>query len=114
MKKINPICIVLIFLLNTQCQSLKEPISKEVCNENVIFKKTFFDNIEKVETYTQGKGKRDDFDDALTFLSKYTHVSFDDMANFSTSYTSLKSFNKDKEGWLKWYDENKCNNIQFK
>jgi hypothetical protein len=114
MKKKNLIYLILICVLIIQCQPLKEPIAKETCNENMMFKKVFFDNIDNVEFYIQGKGKRNDFDNGLTFLSNYVHVSFDDMANFSTSYTSLKSFNKDKDGWLKWYEENKCKNIQFK
>jgi hypothetical protein len=35
------------------------------------------------------------------------------MLNYSHTY-SIPAFEKDKGGWLKWYEENKCNNIQFK
>ncbi|WP_294732520.1 hypothetical protein [uncultured Flavobacterium sp.] len=59
------------------------------------------------------KVKNESFDSSLKFISKYTHVSFNSMNNYARTYP-LGIFEKDKEGWLKWYEENKCNNIQFK
>jgi hypothetical protein len=35
------------------------------------------------------------------------------MANYANNYP-IGVFEKDKEGWIKWYDKNKCNDIQFK
>lgn len=114
MKNPNLICLIFIYILSIQCQNLKEPAVKVNCNENMIFKKAFFDKINDVETYMLGKGNRDNFDNALKFLSKYVHVSYDNMLNFTNSYTNLTSFNKDKDNWIKWYDSNRCKNIQFK
>lgn len=34
--------------------------------------------------------------------------------NYAYEYTTIDAFKKDKQIWLKWYEENKCNTIQFK
>ncbi|MEN9337235.1 MAG: hypothetical protein RLZZ500_2222 [Bacteroidota bacterium] len=112
MKKINFISAIIYSLLFSQCTVFKNEIKN--CNENLKFKDSFMSHISLIENYTMGKGERKQFDEGLYFLSKYVHVSYDDMLNFSSSYTSIKSFNKDKIRWLKWYEENKCSNIQFK
>lgn len=108
MKKIFCFLIILQMTL-TNCSS-----KKQICNENAVFKKALFENIDKVENYTLGKGHREDFDSGLQFLSKYVIISYDDMLNYNKSYTSYEAFLKDKAAWLKWYDEKKCSNIQMK
>jgi len=70
--------------------------------------------IAKVEEYTLGKGERKEFDNSLKFLSKYVKVSFEEMMNYANEYTNFDVFEKDKNSWLTWYEENRCNNIQFK
>jgi hypothetical protein len=52
------------------------------------------------------------FKSSLKFISVYSHVSFGSMANYSRSYP-IGVYEKDKDGWLQWYEENKCSNIQF-
>ena len=77
----------------------------------------------KVEIYFEASGNFDldwyfkgdkiqireetDNDLSLKFISKYAHVSFDSMANYARTYP-IGIFEKDKEGWIKWYNENKC------
>jgi hypothetical protein len=59
------------------------------------------------------KEKDETFDVSLRFISKYAHVSFESMANYAHTYP-IGVFEKDKDGWIRWYNKNKCNNIQFK
>lgn len=70
---------------------------------------TDIDEFERVVT----EQKIVEFKSSLNFISKYTHVSFESMANYNGSYP-IGVYEKDKVVWLKWYDNNKCNNIQFK
>lgn len=101
-----------IFLL-VGCSSLNTN-NMDDCNENLSFKKEFFNNIENVENYVDGTGDRLKFEKALTFLSKYVKVSRDKMLNYNHSYTSKKDFINDKKNWIEWYKKNKCNNLQLK
>lgn len=110
----NMVFLFLVLGLTLACTRTKVIISDKNCNENVLFKKMFYLNIEKVENYTLGKGERTDFNEALKFLSKYVQISFNEMLNYSNSYVNYEAFNKDKLAWLKWYETNKCENIQFK
>jgi hypothetical protein len=117
-------------LLCCSCSSIKTTSSgKSVCKENTLFKKEFVRQIEIIDNFFQILTKPyinlDEFEHAVTeekvtkfessllFISKYTHVSFDSMANYNRSYP-YDIYKKDREGWVKWYEENKCNNIQFK
>ncbi|OIQ18129.1 MAG: hypothetical protein BM557_07915 [Flavobacterium sp. MedPE-SWcel] len=99
----------ILILLCISCSSIGK---KSSCNENQEFKTEFFKNIKNIEDQMT-KVKNESFDSSLKFISKYTHVSFNSMNNYARTYP-LGIFEKDKEGWLKWYEENKCNNIQFK
>ncbi len=107
------IYIALIFLCFS-CSTTKKSIETQSssCKENLKFKTEFFNNIKNVENQIT-KEKDETFDMSLKFISKYSHVSFESMLNYSHTY-SIPAFEKDKGGWLKWYEENKCNNIQFK
>jgi hypothetical protein len=107
------IYVALIFLCFS-CSNIKKTIETQssLCNENLKFKTEFFKNIKNVENQMT-KEKDETFDDSLRFISKYAHVTFESMANYAHTYP-IGAFEKDKEGWMKWYDKNKCNNIQFK
>ena len=116
---------ILLLLFFFSCSTLKK---SPVCNENLAFKKEFLKNIKIIEDYFIDSMKVSNFDEyelllteerhktyklSLQFVSKYTHVSYDMMSSYDGSYP-LGVYEKDREGWLKWYEENKCKNIQFK
>ena len=87
--------------------------NKTGCIENKEFKEAFFKNISFVENYMHGKGHRPEYKSGLDFISRYVEVSYEEMLNYSGSYTNIEAFEKDKKRWLEWYEDNKCNNIQF-
>lgn len=105
------IAFVLLFL---SCSPIKGSLEVQdsPCNENLKFKTEFFKNIENIESHITTV-KDESFDNSLKFISKYTDVSFESMMNYARTYP-IGAFEKDKEVWLKWYEENKCQNIQFK
>jgi hypothetical protein len=111
-KKVILIIAIALSMTLGNCSTSK--LSQTNCNENDLFKKGFMLKVGNVEKYTYGVGNRKDFITGLEFISKYCHVSYNEMANFYNNYDNLESFKKDKEEWLKWYEENKCNNLQFK
>lgn len=87
--------------------------SKTDCIENEDFKTKFFLSIDNVENYLLNKGERNSYETSLAFISQYTHVSYEKTLNYDNTFP-FKSFQEDKSNWLKWYEENKCNNIQIK
>jgi hypothetical protein len=103
-----------ILLLLISCSSSKQSTSKEdnFCNENLVFKKEFFKNIESVENLIY-KVQGESLKNSLKFIGKYTHVSFESMSNYAGTYPS-GIFESDKKAWLEWYEKNKCKNIEFK
>ena len=88
-----------------------EKETKASCNENLKFKEIFFQHVKNIEDQIHIQ-MDDSFDASLKFISNYTHVSFESMANYSKVYP-IGVFETDKIKWLKWYEDNKCNNIQF-
>jgi hypothetical protein len=123
--------ITLIFLCFS-CSTTKKNIETQssLCNENLKFKIEFFNRIKIIEDYVRLESttvfnnldeyghimtdeKKKKYDLSLKFISKYTRVSFESMANYNRSYP-IGIYENDKNGWRKWYEENKCNNIQFK
>ncbi|MBP6430637.1 MAG: hypothetical protein KA319_02635 [Ferruginibacter sp.] len=82
------------------------------CNENREFKETFFNHVENIE---RNIFVRQDsaFKNSLIFISRYTHVSLEEMLNYAGLYPS-SAFETDKKGWIQWYEGNKCNYIRFK
>ena len=104
----------IIFLLFISCSSSNKTISgnKNTCNENLDFKKVFFENIQNVENLIY-KAQGESLLNSLKFIGKYTDVSFESMSNYARTYPSGIFF-EDKKVWLKWYEEHKCQNIQFK
>ena len=86
-------------------------VNKNVqCVENKEFKVKFFSHIRYIEKNISVKQDKN-FLNSLIFISKYTHVSFNERMNYAKSYP-LGVFYKDKVIWLKWYEDNKCNNIR--
>jgi hypothetical protein len=106
------ILITLILSLLFSCSSTRTFQTNGNCVENKEFKKCFFSNIENIENNTT-KTQDQSFKNSLKFLSQYVHVSFESTLNYANTYP-VGTFKKDKENWLKWYEENKCNNIKVK
>jgi len=110
--------ISITLLITLSCKPIRviseiEKKSELACTENEEFKKKFFLSIENVENYLLNKGKRDLYETSLGFISQYTHVSYEKTLNYDNTFP-FPSFQEDKSNWLKWYEENKCNNIQIK
>ncbi len=82
------------------------------CNENEAFRKEFFAQIDYI-TNNISVNQNQEFLNALNFLAMYTTVSFEEMSNYSRTYT-IGSFEKDKKVWLTWYENNKCKNLKLK
>jgi len=99
---------------------------KSLCDENLAFKKIFFnnvqnidsamtkqfDNIDEVDSYWTDKRIKS-FQRSLKFISNYSKVSFESMLNYNQSYP-YGIFEEDRKKWINWYEDNKCRNIQFK
>jgi hypothetical protein len=114
---IKLIMTLIIITLFTSCLSGdKHEVSK--CNENAKFKKDFFYNISIAEKYTleqqsptEHKIEIKAFLKSLTFISKYTKVSMNKVSNYVIGYPNYQAFLLDKKEWIKWYNANKCNNL---
>ncbi len=86
--------------------------NNEKCNENLDFKKEYFYHIKMIDSLVE-KSQNKQFTKSLLFVSKYAHVSAESMLNYARTYP-YATYEKDRKGWLEWYEKNKCNNIQFK
>lgn len=82
------------------------------CKENIKFKKKFFYHFNYIEDH-MFKAQDSLFRVSVTFISNYAPISTNKLWNYDRSYPS-GVFEKDRVNILKWYEENKCNNIQFK
>lgn len=102
---------LLISLLLVSCKSINVMSNDDNCIENMEFKEFFFSNIKFVEENISIK-QNEKFRKSLENLSKYVHVSFDRMSNYANTYP-IGIFEEDRKTWLKWYEKNKCNNIQL-
>jgi len=102
--------IIALFFIN--CKSVNIIKNSNGCVENLQFKNIFFSKINYIEkNITEIQNVK--FKNTLYFLSKYVDVSFEKMSNYANIYP-IGVFEKDKKGWLKWYEENKCNNLRLK
>ncbi|WP_353089153.1 hypothetical protein [Flavobacterium sp.] len=120
--------LIFLLLLQSSCSTFnRQDRNLNPCNENIEFKKQFFYHLQVVDEYmhlvnpkvlnidelqklvTQEKIKN--FNISLNFISKYTHVSYEYISHSRYPYGV---YEEDKSVWLKWYEENKCNNIQIK
>jgi hypothetical protein len=104
--------LFLLFSCVTKNNDLKYQNTNLNCNENKTFKKEFYKNINVVDSLIY-KNQNDQFNKSLLFISKYTNVSFESRLNYAKLYPN-GIYEKDRKGWLEWYEKNKCNNIQLK
>ncbi len=113
-RKSSIIYVTIIFFLLVGCVSSNKMnlMKNKPCNENLAFKKVYFENIYNVESLITTE-QNESFHKSLKFISKYTKVSSESMLNYARTYP-YGVFEEDKVNWLKWYEENKCKNIQFK
>jgi hypothetical protein len=112
----NIFLIVVLLLLINCANSVKKSSNVSVngsCVENLDFKAEYFRNIQTVGNYFSQQESPEKTYDALKFIAKYSKVSFEDMLNYAKTYP-YATYEKDRKGWLEWYEKNKCNNIQFK
>lgn len=99
---------ITILLLLVNCTSSINKNNSVITDENCV------ENIEIVHNYVKlHKGESKNVYAALKFIAKYSNVSFEDMANYARTYP-LGIYEKDYPTWVDWYEQNKCNNIQFK
>lgn len=82
------------------------------CNENKKFRESFFYHIENVEKNIS-VSQDSSFIQSIIFISNYAPVSLNHIMNYSRTYPT-GIFKQDHVGWIKWYEENKCKNIQFR
>lgn len=82
------------------------------CNQNLRFKEAFFYHIKIVESNI-AISQDETFRKSVIFIYNYAPVSVEHIMNYSRTYP-IGVFKKDKIEWLKWYEENKCENIQIK
>lgn len=113
MKK-NNVLIKVITIFSIAIISCSCTTQKNICNENIEFKKIFFQSIQNAEEVIYGKShNRTKYDEGLGFLNHYVFVDYEKTLNYRGIYT-LKGFEDDKKKWIDWYEQNKCSNIQFK
>jgi hypothetical protein len=106
---------ILIFLLLVNCKSIKKSNNLSVdgnCIENLDFKNEYFYNIKIIDSLIE-KNQNTQFSRSLKFMSNYSHVSFESTLNYARLYP-IGAYERDRKGWLDWYEKNKCYNIQFK
>ena len=109
MKKYSIIVIVSLFMYN--CSTSKGRSIDASCQENEAFRKEFFRNIDSVEKLMSNQNQT--FRKSLQFISRYTQVSWKDMANYANLYP-YGTFDRDKKVWLEWYQVNKCSNLKIR
>lgn len=102
------IIILIPFSLFFSCVISK----KNNCTENKKFEIEYFKKINYVETHMFSH-QDSTFRNSLIFISNYAPVSFYETMNYARIYPP-QALEKDKREWLKWYEENKCTNIQLK
>lgn len=102
--------LLLIMPLIISCTMVRR--DKQKCTENKKFKKEFFKRINLIEDNLSLR-QDSSFKNSLIFISNYAPVSFYETMNYARIYPP-QALVRDKEIWLKWYEKNKCTNIQLK
>jgi hypothetical protein len=89
------------------------------CNENAAFKDLFFTDITIVEKYMLEKDEGaagtvtyTQFFDALKFIAKRAPVSIKPNKKTRAAYADIQAFRSDRDKWLEWYENNKCNGLK--
>jgi len=102
-------------------------MKKNGCDENLEFKKYFYCQMTYVEKWTFGyiidsklrnydtssDMSVDGFLKSLHFISQYAPVSYSNVGQYQVRYNDSDIYEADKKGWLKWYDDHKCDNLQL-
>lgn len=137
LKALFKISLLAIGLLVTCCTTNKLKTTEIGCNENPEFREAFFSAVQLIDEIHTGKYqlfptneqlkemgeeelkefyKESDKIYGLTegFISQYTTVSWQKRLNYDGNYTTPSDYEQDRAAWLKWYEENKCNNIHIK
>jgi hypothetical protein len=106
--------IIAVFLINctSKTNTYNNIALNSECVENLKFKKEYFNSVKVVDSLIY-KDQNSQFKKSLLFISKYSYVSFESMANYGRLYPG-GNYKEDRKGWIDWYEKNKCNNIQFK
>ncbi|HBH48077.1 MAG TPA: hypothetical protein DDX98_05525 [Bacteroidales bacterium] len=91
------------------------------CKENGEFKKNFFECIDNIETYNyvinttlENRVTTKMYISSLKDLSQYCEVDFTLIMNYTQKYNSREVYEKEKQVWLDWYNDNRCNNLKWK
>ena len=108
----NILSLTVILFVSCSSMNVVQSNDEKNCNENLEFRKAFFDNVRNVETLID-KNQNESFKNSLNFIGKYTDVNFESMTNYAGTYP-IGVFEKDKKAWLSWYEENKCRNLKIK
>ncbi len=104
--------IIILYLFILSCKSPGNTKDENNCLENTQFKEKFFYHIKNIDNNISVL-QDSKFKESVIFLSNYAPVSTNSIMNYSRSYP-IGIFEKDRIKILEWYEESKCNNIQFK
>ncbi len=122
---------LMICILNLLACTSSNILPEKDCKENEEFKEKFLSSVEYVDYVQNYNHKQLDglafdsikviiekqnkkYNSSLSFIGHYAHVSWEKRMNYDNSYPTRADYQQDRAGWLKWYEENKCNNIQIK
>jgi hypothetical protein len=124
---------ILIILLVVICFSCSNKVFNSVnCIENKDFKKEWDKSINFLTKYyamrendsivqetiakydiKEASIETDNYFSSLEFISKYIPIDYPYKSSFSGNIP-YHIFLKEKQTWYKWYEKNKCSNIQLK
>ena len=105
------VLLIIIWHL-ASCSVTRNEKSNNDCLENEKFKNEFFNQLEYVKKNIS-VSQDNKFIESLIFIANYAPVSFEEMMNYGRTY-AIKTLEKDEMERLKWYQENKCKNLQLK
>ena len=127
--------IYFLAILSIGCAGNKKlDLEREICNENLIFKKEFFSNLSILDDYYKNKSKstniandiqlnfeeklekldkiKSDYYKAIRFFSKYSKTNSEYAGNYINQIPYNKYLNYRKV-WINWYEKNKCKNLEL-
>lgn len=116
-------------LSSKQDESIIKNINlNDLCLENLDFKEKYFNLLNRIDfvvlrefdkdTSTSNKSDFDSLEYSLLrnldTISFYTrNVSYTNLFDYSFGYKSLELYNSDKNKWIEFYENNKCNNLKW-
>lgn len=100
-----------VILIHNSCYDQK---NIETLNENLEFETRFLECINNIEAYTLNKKNNDSvyinlilFKNCLDSISRFVKIDYTKLTNYDFRYVNYKAYYRDKERWLKWFEENK-------